>query len=54
MHMYNLKQDLQSDMIKIDPRYMNKAIIEKIKIQNRKWQQSTLALSTSSPLATEP
>ena len=54
MHMYNLKQDLQSDMIKIDPRYMNKAIIEKIKIQNRKWQQSALALSTSSPLATEP
>ena len=45
MHMYNLKQDLQSDIVKIDPRYMNKAIIEKIKIQNMKWQQSALALT---------
>ena len=52
MHMYNLKQDLQSDIFKIDPKYMNKAIIDKIKIQNRKWQQSALAMAQSnSPLA---
>jgi len=41
--MYFLTQGLESGMIKVDPHYMNKAIIEKIKNQNSRWQESTLS-----------
>ena len=43
MQMYFLTQGLQNGMVKVDPHYMNKAIIEKMKNQNSRWEQSTLS-----------
>ena len=44
--MYDLTHGLQSGMIKIDPHYMNKAIVNKIRQQKARWEAKSAALSS--------
>ena len=44
--MYDLTHGLQSGMIKIDPHYMNKAIVDKIRLQKARWDAKSAALSS--------
>ena len=47
--MYDLTHGLQSGMIKIDPHYMNKAIVDKIRLQKARWDARSAALSSKQP-----
>ena len=52
--MYDLTHGLQSGMIKIDPHYMNKAIVDKIRLQKARWDARSAALSSKQPKQARP